>query len=45
MQTIQIAIDRWTYAFGDNRFMEFAHFEQGNLVRVSTGAYGQKYPS
>ncbi len=45
LQTIQIAIDRWTYDFGNNRFIEFAHFEQGNLVRVSTGTYGQKDPT
>ena len=45
LQTVQIAIDRWTYDFGNNRFIEFAHFEQGNLVRVSTGSYGQQDPS
>ena len=45
LQTTQIAIDRWTYDFGSNRFIELAHFEQGNLVRVSTGTYGQKDPT
>ena len=45
LQTVQIAVDRWTYDFGNNRFIEFAHFEQGNLVHVSTGAYGQKDPT
>ena len=43
-QTVQISVDRWTYDFGSNRFLEFAAFEQGNLVRVTTGPYGQKPP-
>lgn len=43
-QSIQIAIDRWTYDFGNNRFIEFAIFEQGNLVRVVKGPYGEKPP-
>jgi len=44
-RTVEIAIDRWTYDFGSNRFLEFALFEQGNLVRVSYGPYGQKPPA
>ena len=43
-QTVQIAVDRWTYDFGNNRFIEFAIFEQGNLVQVTKGPYGQKAP-
>ena len=43
--SVLVAIDRWTYDFGSNRFLEFAHFEQGNLVRVSNGPYGQKPPA
>jgi hypothetical protein len=43
-QSIQISIDRWTYDFGNNRFIEFAIFEQGNLVKVTKGPYGQKPP-
>jgi uncharacterized protein DUF2845 len=43
-QSVLISIDRWTYDFGSNRFLELAHFEQGNLVRVITGPYGQKPP-
>ena len=46
LQTVQISVDRWTYDFGNNRFIEFAHFEDGNLVRVTnTGTYGQKPPA
>ncbi|MEI9952695.1 MAG: DUF2845 domain-containing protein [Pseudomonadota bacterium] len=43
--SVLVSIDRWTYDFGSNRFLEFAHFEQGNLVRVSKGPYGQKPPA
>lgn len=43
-QTVQITLDRWTYDFGSNRFIEFATFEQGSLVRVTQGPYGQKDP-
>jgi hypothetical protein len=46
LQTIEIAVDRWTYDFGSNRFIEFAHFEQGVLVTVTnSGTYGHKDPS
>jgi hypothetical protein len=41
-QSVQISIDRWTYDFGNNRFLAFARFEQGNLVHVALGPYGQK---
>jgi Protein of unknown function (DUF2845) len=44
-QSLEISIDRWTYDFGSNRFLEFAWFEQGNLVRVTNGPYGQKPPA
>ncbi len=27
-QTIQITVDRWTYDFGSNRFIEFAAFDK-----------------
>jgi hypothetical protein len=44
-QSVLVSIDRWTYDFGSNRFLAFAHFEQGSLVRVSKGPYGQKPPT
>ena len=44
-QSVLVSIDRWTYDFGSNRFLEIALFEQGNLVRVSEGPYGQKPPA
>jgi len=45
-QTVEIAVDRWTYDFGSNRFLEFARFEDGVLVHVgSSGSYGHKDPT
>jgi hypothetical protein len=44
-QTVEIAIDRWTYDFGSNRFVEFAYFEQGVLVNVTRGEHGHKDPT
>ena len=44
-QSVLVSIDLWTYDFGSNRFLQFARFEQGNLVRVSQGPYGQKPPT
>ncbi len=45
-ETIEIQVDRWTYDFGSNRFIEFARFEQGTLVHVSNnGTYGHKDPT
>jgi Protein of unknown function (DUF2845) len=46
LQTVEVAIDRWTYDFGSNRFIEFAHFEQGVLIIVTNnGTYGHKDPT
>jgi hypothetical protein len=44
-QSVLVSVDRWTYDFGSNRFLAFALFEQGNLVRVMKGPYGQKPPA
>ncbi len=45
-QTIEISIDSWTYDFGSNRFIDFAHFEQGVLIAVTNnGTYGHKDPT
>jgi len=44
-QTVEIAVDKWTYDFGSNRFIEFARFEQGVLVSVTHGGHGHKDPS
>ncbi|HEX3776013.1 MAG TPA: DUF2845 domain-containing protein [Polyangiaceae bacterium] len=45
-ETIEIEVDKWTYDFGSNRFIEFARFEQGVLVHVwNRGTYGHKDPT
>ena len=45
-QTVEVSIDRWTYDFGSNRFIDFAHFEQGVLITVTNnGTYGHKDPT
>jgi hypothetical protein len=40
--TVEVIIDEWTYDFGRNRFIQYVMFEQGRLVRVSSGGYGHK---
>src|SRR5947209_3838737 len=35
--TIEVDVDRWSYDFGSNRFIEFVRFEQGVLVHVTDG--------
>ncbi|HKO47820.1 MAG TPA: DUF2845 domain-containing protein [Polyangiaceae bacterium] len=44
-QSVLVSVDRWTYDFGSNRFLAFAVFEQGKLVHVIKGPYGQKPPA
>jgi hypothetical protein len=44
-QTVEVAIDRWSYDFGSNRFIEYAHFEQGVLVTGTDGPHGHKDPT
>jgi hypothetical protein len=43
-QVIEVVIDEWIYDFGRNRFIEYLTFEQGKLLSVRTGSYGQKPP-
>lgn len=33
-------VERWTYDHGRNRFLRFVRFENGRVVKVSTGGYG-----
>jgi Protein of unknown function (DUF2845) len=39
-QTVQKTIDEWTYDFGRNNFIQFVIFENGKLVSVRSGGYG-----
>jgi hypothetical protein len=38
--TIEVAIDEWTYDFGPQRFVQYLLFESGKLVAVESGGYG-----
>lgn len=42
--TVEVVVDDWTYDFGRNRFVRYLHFEQGRLLSIATGSYGQKPP-
>jgi hypothetical protein len=35
-----ILMEVWTYDFGANRFVRYAHFENGRLIRIETGEKG-----
>jgi hypothetical protein len=39
---ISVAVDEWTYDFGPDRFIQFLTFEQGKLVNIESGAYGNR---
>lgn len=40
--TVEVAIDEWTYDFGPQRFIGYVVFEQGNVVAIRAGSYGRK---
>jgi hypothetical protein len=40
--TVDVPVEEWTYDFGPHRFLQFLRFEQGRLVRVTSGGYGHK---
>lgn len=42
--SVEIAIDEWTYDFGSNRFVQYLVFESGKLIAVRSGDYGHKAP-
>jgi hypothetical protein len=39
-RTVEVGIDEWTYDFGPHEFIRFLTFEQGKLVSIRTGDYG-----
>ena len=39
---ISVLVDEWTYDFGPDRFIKFLTFEQGKLVNIVSGNYGNK---
>lgn len=41
---VEVVVEEWVYDFGRNRFIEYLTFEQGHLMTVRSGSYGQKPP-
>ncbi|MDX2019614.1 MAG: DUF2845 domain-containing protein [Deltaproteobacteria bacterium] len=41
-RTVEVKYERWTYDFGTNRLIRYVVFENGRLIRVDTGPYGEK---
>jgi hypothetical protein len=41
-QEIEIPIDEWTYDLGPRSFVRYVLFENGNVINVVTGDYGQR---
>ena len=37
-----VVIDEWTYDLGTHSLVRYLTFEQGRLLRVATGGYGNK---
>ena len=40
VSVIHVQVERWTYNLGPNRFMQVLRFENGKLVDINTGDYG-----
>jgi len=37
---IHVQVEKWSYNFGPNRFMQVLRFENGKLIDIETGEYG-----
>jgi hypothetical protein len=40
--SVEVAIDEWTYDFGPQRFVRYLTFEQGRVIAIRAGGYGHK---
>ena len=40
-QTQPVLIEQWTYDFGSNRFVEVVTFEDGRVISIQPGGYGE----
>src|SRR4051812_45246107 len=40
-RTVEVQIDEWTYDFGPTQFVRYVIFEDGRLLRVISGSYGE----
>jgi len=41
-RTVEVKYERWTYDFGTDRLIRFVVFENGRLIKIDTGPYGEK---
>jgi hypothetical protein len=41
-RSVEVIVDEWVYDFGRHRFMQHLTFEQGKLVSIEAGTYGEK---
>ena len=39
-RTVEVQIEEWIYDFGPTKFIHYVTFEDGRLLRVVTGGYG-----
>jgi hypothetical protein len=39
-QVVEVTVDEWTYDLGPQKFIRYVDFENGRVIRVTTGAYG-----
>ncbi len=42
-RTVEVTVDEWLYDFGRLQFIQHVTFEQGRLVRVTSGKRGRKH--
>jgi hypothetical protein len=40
VSVIHVQVEKWIYNFGPNRFVQVLRFENGKLVDIATGDYG-----
>ena len=40
--SVEVVIDEWTYDFGTHRFIQYLRFEDGRLLHITDGSYGDK---
>ena len=40
VSVIHVQVEKWSYNFGPNKFMQVLRFENGKLVDIATGTYG-----
>lgn len=41
-EEVEVPLDEWTYDMGSNAFVRYVIFENGRVIDVDTGGYGNK---